>query len=83
MRRTIAVIAITAGALLGFAGSASAEGVSAPVTCTDAPEYVIEAGGVCGLPGDDNDDGVIDEDESGWNCATMGNRVCGPWWFGS
>jgi hypothetical protein len=27
--------------------------------------------------GDDNGDGVIDEDESGWNCATMGNRVCG------
>lgn len=27
--------------------------------------------------GDDNHDGVIDEDESGWNCATMGNKVCG------
>ncbi|MGC5245408.1 hypothetical protein ACPXB3_00510 [Gordonia sp. DT219] len=29
------------------------------------------------LPGDDNGDGVIDEDESGWDCATMGNQVCG------
>ena len=29
------------------------------------------------IAGDDNRDGVIDEDESGWNCATMGNRVCG------
>lgn len=27
--------------------------------------------------GDDNGDGVIDEDESGWNCRTMGNRICG------
>ncbi|WP_439377843.1 hypothetical protein [Amycolatopsis lexingtonensis] len=30
------------------------------------------------LLGDDNGDGVIDEDESGWDCTTMGNRVCGP-----
>ncbi|WP_288337074.1 hypothetical protein [uncultured Gordonia sp.] len=29
-------------------------------------------------PGDDNGDGIIDEDESGWDCATMGNQVCGP-----
>ncbi|MFG2141911.1 hypothetical protein [Streptomyces sp. NPDC048650] len=28
--------------------------------------------------GDDNRDGRIDEDESGWNCRTMGNGVCGP-----
>ncbi|MFF0754464.1 hypothetical protein [Streptomyces sp. NPDC004267] len=28
--------------------------------------------------GDDNGDGRIDEDESGWDCATMGNRQCGP-----
>lgn len=28
--------------------------------------------------GDDNADGRIDEDESGWNCHTMGNRICGP-----
>ncbi len=30
--------------------------------------------------GDDNADGVIDEDESGWDCTTMGNLVCGPAW---
>ena len=29
------------------------------------------------LPGDDNRDGVIMEDESGWDCRTMGNKVCG------
>ncbi|MFM9698856.1 hypothetical protein [Streptomyces europaeiscabiei] len=28
--------------------------------------------------GDDNRDGVVDEDESGWDCHTMGNRQCGP-----
>ncbi|GBQ04367.1 hypothetical protein SSP531S_58610 [Streptomyces spongiicola] len=27
--------------------------------------------------GDDNRDGVVDEDESGWDCRTMGNRLCG------
>jgi len=27
--------------------------------------------------GDDNGDGVVMEDESGWNCTTMGNQVCG------
>ena len=29
-------------------------------------------------PGDDNCDGVIMEDEAGWDCRTMGNNVCGP-----
>ncbi|AIG78450.1 Hypothetical protein AJAP_28055 [Amycolatopsis japonica] len=32
------------------------------------------------LPGDDNGDGFVDEDETGWNCATMGNRICGKAW---
>ncbi|MGW0033037.1 hypothetical protein ACWDXD_24875 [Streptomyces sp. NPDC003314] len=27
--------------------------------------------------GDDNGDGRVDEDESGWDCAAMGNRLCG------
>ena len=27
--------------------------------------------------GDDHRDGRIDEDESGWDCRTMGNRACG------
>jgi len=26
--------------------------------------------------GDDNYDGLIDEDESGWRCWSMGNRHC-------
>ena len=29
------------------------------------------------LPGDDNGDGAVLEDESGWDCNTMGNRICG------
>lgn len=28
--------------------------------------------------GDDNADGTIDEDESGWSCAIDGNGRCGP-----
>ncbi|WP_157897077.1 hypothetical protein [Mycobacteroides salmoniphilum] len=32
------------------------------------------------VPGDDNGDGVIDEDESGWDCKTMGNHICGIGW---
>lgn len=27
--------------------------------------------------GDDNEDGIVMEDESGWDCTTMGNQVCG------
>ena len=27
---------------------------------------------------DDNADGVITEDESGWSCGDNGNRICGP-----
>lgn len=29
------------------------------------------------LQGDDNGDGRIDEDESGWDCTSMGNGQCG------
>jgi hypothetical protein len=28
--------------------------------------------------GDDNGDGVVMEDESGWSCVDMGDRRCGP-----
>ncbi|MFJ4342640.1 hypothetical protein [Streptomyces sp. NPDC088915] len=34
--------------------------------------------GQADLTGDDNRDGRIDEDESGWDCRSMGNRQCGP-----
>ena len=28
--------------------------------------------------GDDDCDGIIREDESGWDCQIMGNGICGP-----
>ena len=28
--------------------------------------------------GDDNLDGSIEEGEDGWDCKTMGNKICGP-----
>jgi hypothetical protein len=31
------------------------------------------------LVGDDNGDGVVEETETGWDCASMGNRTCGVW----
>lgn len=59
--------------------------IAEPPTATAQPdtEFVNEPG----VPnfdlyawevGDDNADGVISEDESGWDCATMGNGICGP-----
>lgn len=38
----------------------------------DAPQRAVPE-----IQGDDNGDGVIDEDESGWDCRTMGNQICG------
>lgn len=32
---------------------------------------------VAPLVGDDNHDGIVMEDESGWDCTTMGNLRCG------
>lgn len=78
--RTAIITALSALAIVLGAGTATAE-VHAPLTCTDAPEYMPY--GACGLYGDDNGDGYVDEDESGWNCATMGNKVCGPIRYGS
>ena len=76
MRRIAVTLALAAACFIPGMSTATAEGVSAPLTCTDAPEYM--PAGACGLPGDDNSDGVIDEDESGWICEVMGNRICGP-----
>lgn len=66
-----AAVATFGSNVTGIATSAIEEHVSAPMTWEDAPEYMVELG-------DDNRDGVIDEDESGWDCATMGNQICGP-----
>ena len=42
----------------------------APMAPADVDVYANEVG-------DDNENGIIEEDESGWDCTTMGNRVCG------
>lgn len=62
------IIAAIAAGLCGIGiGYASAPAIETP----DAVSTVA-------ITGDDNSDGIIDEDESGWNCETMGNRICGP-----
>ena len=71
----IAAFGITLG--LGALAQVSADYQASSydnAVCSVAPEY---AGPDCGNPGDDNGDGWIEEDESGWNCRTMGNRICG------
>ena len=71
-RPTAIVIAKTVlggGLALGFL--AAPHGTAAHAAPIGVDVYAFEAG-------DDNGDGVIMEDESGWDCATMGNRICGP-----
>lgn len=64
------MLAALAGAVVG-AGAVYAEA---------NPIAYEETSVVQTIPGDDNNDGVIDEDESGWDCATMGNHICGIGW---
>lgn len=40
-------------------------------------ETTDDEGNAAPAIGDDNGDGTIDEDESGWDCETMGNGECG------
>lgn len=85
MRRTIKALAVAAVAALVLAAAAPLGTESAPahadiawekICAPDLSECWIEVDE--GTPGDDNQDGVIDEDESGWDCRTMGNGICGP-----
>ena len=73
MNRTIALVvgkaAIGAALALGFA--AAPHGTAQPDTVDHYDAYAAEVG-------DDNADGRIDEDESGFDCRVMGNRICGP-----
>jgi hypothetical protein len=68
---TIALVAakVTLGAGLALGLLAAPHGTAHAVTGYDA--YAAEFG-------DDNADGRIDEDESGWSCVDNGNRTCGP-----
>jgi hypothetical protein len=64
--------AVLAGllALLFLAGAATVSAVRADATPHPATTVTVTVG-------DSNGDDRIDEDEPGWDCRTMGNRVCG------
>lgn len=62
--------AIVVGAFVGASMLGSASNAMATPSHSD-DQYAWEVG-------DDNADGVITEDESGWDCVSMGNRICGP-----
>jgi hypothetical protein len=73
MNRSIALVvvkaALGAGLALGFASAPHGTAHTDTVVGYDA--YTAEVG-------DDNGDGAVSEDESGWSCVDDGNRVCGP-----
>jgi hypothetical protein len=73
MNHTIALVvvkaALGAGLALGFA--AAPHGTAHADTVVGYDAYTAEVG-------DDNANGVVSEDESGWSCVDDGNRVCGP-----
>ncbi|MGI5337741.1 hypothetical protein ACQEVS_10230 [Streptomyces sp. CA-181903] len=81
LRRPAAACAAGLSAVaLGVALFAGGNGADGPVGDTGvitvyndgSPDDRVDA------VGDDNRDGYVDEDESGWDCHTMGNHVCGP-----
>jgi hypothetical protein len=68
---SVLVAPVPAGAPIERTPQTKAVGTVAPSPAVEIAEpLVIEKG-------DDNGDGRIDEDESGWDCANMGNKVCG------
>ncbi|MEU0429754.1 hypothetical protein ABZ235_40545 [Streptomyces canus] len=75
------VIALGTLGTLGASVATPADFATAPtVTQADVVEAYNDGwiDGRADLMGDDNRDGYVDEGESGWDCATMGNRQCGP-----
>jgi hypothetical protein len=72
MNRTITLViakaVLGAGLVLGFAAAPQGTAHAAPAG-TDVYAYEV---------GDDNENGVIEEEESGFDCRVMGNRICGP-----
>jgi len=71
----------TAVVILGGLGTITASDATpadfAPQTDTVTAYNDGWTDGRADLVGDDNRDGRVDEDESGWDCHTMGNRLCG------
>lgn len=64
-------LALGSSLALGLMLSPHTHAVAYADSCTQTDAYAREVG-------DDNCDGIIMEDESGWDCATMGNLICGP-----
>ncbi|MEU5748156.1 hypothetical protein ABZ804_21790 [Streptomyces sp. NPDC047726] len=69
-------VILTSGAAvltLGLLGT-----LGAPAATPDSSTPRADRSTGITVTGDDNADGRVEEDESGWDCHTMGNRVCGP-----
>ncbi|AWI32642.1 hypothetical protein [Streptomyces tirandamycinicus] len=73
-----ALLVLAAAAVVGAVRSAPSGPTRPPATVTVVAEDDQEDTVAAYNAGDDNRDGVIEEDESGRDCATMGNRQCGP-----
>ncbi|MER7952024.1 hypothetical protein ABTY59_32000 [Streptomyces sp. NPDC096079] len=79
---------LAAGATVAMFGALAAIGTSdatpadflppqdRPATRADVAAAYRD-GWAAGRIGDDNGDGRVDEDETGWDCRTMGNGLCG------
>lgn len=73
MRNSLTAAALALSATLTAFPAAAEPGPRWPVdTCR------TNSSGYPWGPGDDNCDGVIEEHEAGWDCRTMGERICEP-----
>jgi hypothetical protein len=69
---TLVAAKVALGAALALGLAAAPHGVAAhDVTISRDELYASEVG-------DDDGNGIVEEDESGWSCVDDGNRVCGP-----
>ncbi|MFJ4908541.1 hypothetical protein ACIQCR_16820 [Streptomyces sp. NPDC093249] len=75
--RSVALLGVTFSAAALALGCAPSADETAPAAPTARTVHVLSPSPSAGR-GDDNGDGFVDEDESGWDCRTMGNRLCGP-----
>ncbi|MFD9248324.1 hypothetical protein [Streptomyces bottropensis] len=73
----LALLVLAAAAVIGAVRSAP-DRAPRPVVTVAVGDDQDDGTVTADLRGDDNRDGRVDEDESGWDCRTMGNRVCGP-----
>ncbi|MFH8465976.1 hypothetical protein [Streptomyces sp. NPDC017991] len=82
-RRPRPAVLLAAGLAAAALGTIATFGPASAGATKATPQEIVTAfndgfaDGRADATGDDNRDGRIDEDESGWDCHTMGNRVCG------